>query len=430
MMALFLVFGLIWLGGLFYCLLGVIAARRFSSVSASDGRGVTCAIPASLLKPLSGAERGLEESLESFFRQDYPDYEILFAVNRDDDPALEIVERLRLRHPERAVHVVIAEPHYPNAKVYSMELMARQARGAVLVISDSDVRVTPEYLRAVIHPFELNDIENEVGVVTCPYRGAPGLGLWSRLEALAMTTRFMPGVLVAWLLETKPLQDQTRSGLQFALGPTMAVSRECLDAIGGFPAMAQYLADDFVLGKWAAEHGYRVELSSYVLDHLVLGESLSATVRHQLRWARSSRCSRPFGYVGEGFTHPIAWALAATAAAALLGGSLTLGCTMIAVALLARAWVSWTVGWGALRDPELLRSWWLIPLGDLMGFAVWLGGFTGRKILWRGIEYRVGQDGRFEPIRPSTILETAAPIVRAVADLEADPMPHPSKPGV
>lgn len=425
-MALFLVFGLIWLGGLIYCLLGVVAARRFRNECACESQGVTSAIPASLLKPLSGAERGLEESLESFFQQDYPDYEILFAVNRDDDPALEIVERLRLRHPERAVHMVVAEPRYPNAKVYSMELMARQARGHVLVISDSDVRVTPDYLRAVMRPFESND----VGVVTCPYRGAPGFGLWSRLEALAMTTRFMPGVLVAWLLETKSLQDQPRSGLQFALGPTMAMSRECLEAIGGFSAMAEYLADDFVLGKWAAERGYRVELSAYVLDHLVLGESLSATARHQLRWARSSRSSRPWGYIGEGFTHPTAWALAATVAAVLSGASLTLGCTMIAVALLARAWVSWAVGWGALRDPELRRSWWLIPLGDLLGFAVWLGGFTGRTIQWRGIEYRVGQDGRFEPIRPSTILETAAPIVRAVADLEAEPMPHPSEPGV
>jgi len=426
MSALLLVFGIFWLGGLVYCLLGVLAARRFSNESAPAGQGAASAIPASLLKPLFGAERGLEESLESFFQQDYPDYEILFAVNREDDPALEIVERLRRRHPERAVHVVVAESPYPNAKVYSMELMARRARGHVLVISDSDVRVTPSYLRAVLSPFQHAD----VGVVTCLYRGAPGRGLWSRLEALAMTTRFMPGVLVAWLLETKRLlpsrHDRTRGGLQFALGPTMAVRRECLKAIGGFPAMAQYLADDFVLGKWAAERGYLVELSSYVLDHLVLGESFAAIARHQLRWERSSRSSRPVGYLGEGFTHPTAWALAAALALFIAGRPTGVGVAMIAVAMLARAGVSWVVGWSALRDPELWRSWWLVPLGDLLGFAVWLGGFTGRTILWRGIEYCVGRDGRFEPIRPRVTIEKAVPII---TDLEPEPMPHPSEPG-
>lgn len=319
------------------------------------------------------------------------------------------------------MRVVVAESRYPNAKVYSMELMARQARGQVLVISDSDVRVTPSYLRAVMRPFQ----HAGTGVVTCPYRGAPGASVWSRLEALAMTTRFMPGVLVAWLLETKPVNKQPRRGLKFALGPTMAVRRECLDAIGGFPAMAQYLADDFVLGKWAAERGYRVELSPYVLDHLVLGESFTATARHQLRWARSSRSSRPVGYLGEGFTHPLAWALAATFALLATGGSPIAGVAMVAAALLARAWVSWEVGWGTLRDPELRRTWWLVPFGDLLGFAVWLGGFTGRTILWRGIEYRVGHDGRFEQIRPG-IPEKAVPIV---TDLEPEPVAHSSKPG-
>jgi ceramide glucosyltransferase len=442
MIALSILFAMFWIGGLVYCLLGVVAARRFRSESGSAGQGVssptlTSATPASLLKPLSGDERGLEESLESFFRQDYPDYEILFAVGRDDDPALDVVERLRLRHPERSVRVLVAESPYPNAKVYSMELMARHARGDVLVISDSDVRVTPDYLRAVTRPFA----DRGVGVVTCPYRGAPGSGLWSRLEALAMTTRFMPGVLVAWLLETKRLLPGRKStGLEFALGPTMAVRRECLDAIGGFSAMAQYLADDFVLGKWAAERGYRVELSPYVLDHLVLGESFTATARHQLRWARSTRCSRPVGYVGEGFTHPTAWALLAAAALLMSGGtllsvsqSLLAGFAMVASALAARAWVSWAVGWGALRDTELRRAFWLIPLGDLLGFTIWLGGFTGRTILWRGIEYRLGRDGRFEPIRAGTALDAtidaASPIVRAVAELEPEPIPQPSKPG-
>ncbi|SRR5579871_420192 len=422
-----LLFGTLWLGGIVYCVLGVIAARKFARENAMR-RGVgSSAAFASLLKPLSGIERGLEQNLESFFLQDYPNYEILFAVNRDDDPALDVVERLRCRYPERDVQVIVAESPYPNAKVYSMQRMAAKARGQVLVISDSDVRVTPGYLRAVMRPFE----NAGTGVVTCLYRGTPGATVWSRLEALGMSARFIPGVLVAWLLETKRLDDSTRTGLRFALGPTMAVSRECLDAIGGFQAMSHYLADDFILGKWAEERGYRVELSPYVLDHLVLGESFAATALHQLRWERSSRSSRPVGYLGEGFTHPTAWAVAAFAALALSGSPVTAGIAMIAGAIAARIWVSWAVGWDTLRDVELRRSLWLIPVTDLVGFAVWLGGFTGRTIIWRGVEYRVGRDGRFEPL-PVHAAEEFAKFAEFApsAELDAEPLPEPSEPVV
>lgn len=406
--AFFTAVGVIWLGGLVYCLLAIVSARRFRNGPSDAATGVAPAVPVSLLKPLSGMERDLEENLESFFLQDYPNYEILFAVNREDDPALFVVERLRRRYPERHVEVLTAsDSPYPNAKVYSMELMARQARGEVLVISDSDVRVTPDYLRTVVQPFLAPAAGKAVGVVTCPYRGAPGTSLWSRLEALGMTTRFMPGILVAWAME-----DRSPSGMQFALGPTMAIRRECLEAIGGFTAMGNYLADDFVLGKWAAEHGYRVVLSPYVLDHLVLGEDLAATFLHQLRWARSTRCSRPWGYIGEGFTHPTAISLLAAWALLYARQPAAVAASMVAASLVLRWWVAWEVGWNALRDPELRRSWWLVPLGDLLGFAIWLGGFTGRTILWRGIEYRVGQDGRFEPVVPVEVPEGAllAPI--------------------
>jgi ceramide glucosyltransferase len=302
-----------------------------------------------------------------------------------------------LKYPDRNVRVAMAaDSPYPNAKVYSMQRMEQLARGEVLVISDSDVSVTPDYLHAVIGGFA----NPEVGVVTCLYRGAPGHSVWSRLEALGMSTRFMPGVLVAWLLE-----DSSREGMQFALGPTMAIRRQCLEAIGGFPAMANYLADDFVLGKWASERGYRVMLSSYVLDHHVLGEGFLATFKHQLRWARSSRCSRPLGYIGELFTHPTA--LAGLLAWFGLTHAMPVGLAVAVVAgtLALRWWVAAEVGAGVLRDPEARSGWWLVPLGDLLGFVVWFGGFTGRTIHWRGIAYHVGRDGRFEPI------DAAEPVV-------------------
>jgi len=340
---------------------------------------------ASLLKPLSGLERDLESNLEAFFRQDYPEYEILFAVNHGDDPAIEMVERLRRKHPERAVRLAMAvNSPYPNAKVYSMERMTGMARGEVLVISDSDVGVGPGYLREVMRPFTEVSSNPRVGVVTCLYRGAPGNSLWSRLEALAMTTQFMPGVLVAWAIE----------GMRFALGPTMAVRRDCLEAMGGFRAMSQHLADDFLLGKWAVERGYRVVLSSYVLDHLFLGESFESTFQHRLRWARSTRRSRPMGYLGEGFTHSTAAALLLVAS----GWGWAPAAALMAATLLARGWVSWEVGWRVLRDPHFRSSWWLVPFQDLLGFTVWLGGFAGGRILWRGVAYRVDRDGRFEPV--------------------------------
>ncbi len=376
----------VWLGGVCYCLLALWAAWRFRSASKELPAEFTPF--ASLLKPLCGLERDLEKNLETFFTQDYPSYEILFAVNFSDDLALTVVERLRKKYPRIPVKVVFAvDSPYPNLKVYSLELMGQQAGSDLLVISDSDVFVGPDYLRTVVRPFA----NHEVGVNTCVYRGSPGNSLWSRLEAMAMGIQFMPGVLVAWGLD----------GMKFALGPTMALRRNCLEAIGGFSSMSHYLADDFVLGNWAAEAGFRVVLSPYVLNHQVLGESFRSTFEHRLRWARSSRCSRPLGYIGEGFTHPLAVALGLM----VLTPHSLLFQAMVAATVLLRWMVSWAVGWVVLRDRSLRRWWWwlLIPLQDVLSFAVWCGGFTSRKIHWRGITYRVEQDGRFEPVEPALV---------------------------
>ena len=368
----------LWLGGVVYCLLAHWAARRFRAASSPQASAYVPFV--SVLKPLSGLETNLETNLGTFFLQDYPGYEILFAVADPDDPALEIVEGLRDRYPEQRVRVIVAgRPACPNAKVHSLIKMADRSQAEILVISDSDVFVGPGYLRTVVQPFA----KDKVGVVTCVYRGAPGSGFWSRLEALAMGSGFMPGVLVAWALE----------GMKFALGPTMAVRRECLDSIGGFPAMKDYLADDFVLGQWAVEQGYEVVLSPYVLDHRVLGVGFLATFKHRLRWARSSRRSRPWGYVGEGFTHPLAWAVGL-----LVVAPNSPWCqAALAATLMVRYLVTWSVAWRVLRDPALERSWWLVPLQDLVGFAVWCGGFTGSTVLWRGAAFEVERDGRFRP---------------------------------
>ncbi len=252
---------LVWIGGMVYCGLALWAARRFRSRSAGQA--------------IASANEPFVSLLNN---QDYPSYEILFAAARADDPALDLARRLHLRYPHVPARFVVAGPAPgPNAKVYSLEKMAALAKADVLVISDSDVRVGPDYVRQVVKPFA----DPCVGVTTCIYRGAPGAGFWSRLEALAMSSTFMPGVLAAWAME----------GMKFALGPTMAVRRECLDAIGGFAGMAGYLADDFLLGNWAARQGYRVVLSPYVVDHEVLGTGFVATFTHR-RGDTSDRASR------------------------------------------------------------------------------------------------------------------------------------------
>lgn len=380
----------VWIGGMVYCGLALWAAWRFKSHSETSSSHEPFV---SLLKPLSGDEPNLESNLESFFVQDYPGYEIVFAVNRADDPALAVAKRVGGRYPNIPARFVVAGPvPWPNAKVYSLEKSTALARGDVLVISDSDVSVGPDYLRRVVQPFA----DPRVGVVTCIYRGVPGDGFWSRLEALAMSSTFMPGVLVAWAME----------GMKFALGPTMAVQRKCLAAIGGFSGMANYLADDFLLGNWAAREGYQVVLSPYVVDHHVLGTGFAATFKHRLRWARSTRRSRPWGYIGEGFTHPTAAALGL-----VLVAPHPLTWAALAVTLLMRWTINWSVSWQVLRDPHARQGWWLVPAQDLVEFVVWCAGFTGRTVMWRGLAYKVGHEGRFElavPSRPIAQNELAA----------------------
>lgn len=335
----------------------------------------------SLLKPLCGLENGLERNLESFFRQDYPQFEIIFAVHDAHDRALDLVSRLRLKYPRVPVRIVDASEHrYPNAKVYSLEKMAAEATADILVISDSNVFVSPDYLRSVVVPFA----DPRVGVSTCLYRGVPGRSIWSRLEALGMSTEFMAGVLLAWKVE----------GMKFALGPTMIVRRECLAAIGGFAAMADYLADDFVLGHWAHHAGYQVVLSPHTVNHQVLSEGFRASFLHRLRWARSARFSRPWGYIGQAFTYPVPMALLLAALHPL--SPLFAGVLLATVGL--RCLVAAAIGWGVLRDRHALRSLWLVPVQDLLSFAVWCCGLTGRHVRWRDTRYRVWGDGRFEAV--------------------------------
>jgi ceramide glucosyltransferase len=359
-------------GSLVYCVLTVAAAVRYRAVK--PGR-TPAHEPISILKPLSGVDDGLEENLRSFYEQDYPSFEILFAVRSATDPAIAVVERLRAQYPKVPSSLLVTgDPPYPNAKVYSLDRMLAASRYDLLVMADSDIRVTTQMLAVIAAEFS----DPHLGLATCPYRAVPGASVWSTLEALGLNTEFLGGVLVARMLD----------GMKFALGPTIAARRGTLASIGGFDAVRDYLAEDFVMGKLAAEHGFGVILSSYVIEHRIGAQKLAANLRHRLRWNRSTRRSRPWGYTGQVFTNPLPLALLLWAAAPAWWPAAVFTAVL-------RAAAGWATAGLVLHDRLAARLWWLVPVQDVASFLVWLAGFFGNTISWRGREYYLQRDGRF-----------------------------------
>ncbi|HXZ28451.1 MAG TPA: bacteriohopanetetrol glucosamine biosynthesis glycosyltransferase HpnI [Terriglobales bacterium] len=364
-----------------FLLLVLLGARRFRRQGSTASPGPLP--PVSVLKPVHGMEPRLEQNLESFFLQDYPEFEIIFGARHHDDPALQVVERLRQRYPRVPVRVVLAgEPEHPNAKVCALEKMLAAGGHPYLVISDSDVRVTPRYLREVVEPL----LDERVGLVTCLYRGVPAGGLWSRLEALGMSVEMASGVLVANLME----------GMRFALGPTMALRKERLAEVGGFEALADYCADDYVLGHRIHAAGYQVVLSHHVIDHFSLNRSLAGSLSHQVRWMKSTRYSRPRGHLGTGLTFAMPFGILGLLAG-LAAGEPWLGLALLGAALANRMLQALAVGWGVVRDPEAARFFWLYPARDFLGFVLWCYSFADSSIEWRGERYQLQAEGRMVP---------------------------------
>ncbi len=350
----------------YYCLV-MIAAARWRPVRAASPSPLP---PLSILKPIHGRDPRFYEAILSHAAQDYPEFEILFGMNTPDDPALQDIERLRREFPSLRIEIAIVPTTAPNAKVGVLEELARRARHGVFLVNDSDILVEPGYLRAVTAPLANPD----VGMVTCLYRA--GAESWaSRFEALGIATEFAPSVLVARLLGVA----------EFALGSTMVFRAEALRRIGGFAAIANYLADDYQLGRHIAQLGYRIEFAPVVVEtHLGHG-SWAHTWRHQLRWSRTIRVSRPSGYYGYVVTHATLWGLVALAA-----HQWQAGVAALAVRVLAGVWV----GAGILGDRKVLRDFWLIPLRDLFGFAVWAAGIFGDTVQWRDRRLKLRPDGR------------------------------------
>ena len=368
---------LIFGGALVYCFLTVIASYDYAATRVH----APCEpVPISVLKPLHGFEQDLEENLRSAFRQDYPDFEILFAVHSEDDQAIPVVEKLRLEFPGIPARLIVTgDPPFHNAKVFSLVRLMQEARHDLLVMTDSDVRVEPGMLERIAAEFQ----DPRAGLATCPYCCIPGKGFWPLVAALGMNTEFLEGILVARLIE----------GMRFGVGPAMAARRKAIEAIGGFERLHNYLAEDFMMGRLVAGAGYRVILSSSVVEHRVGTRNFRQAAGQRLRWARSTRRSRPIGYLGQLFTSPIPPIL-------MLWALHPAWWPLVLAAVFFRTGTAGIATEWALSDQLTRKYWWLIPLHDVFGFLIWLAGFFGSTVQWRSRRYRLYPDGTIELKKP------------------------------
>jgi len=332
--------------------------------------------PVSIIKPVRNVDREAYENFASFCRLDYPEYEIVFAVADREDPVIPVIHKLQRDFPKCAIRLVTAAAHLgANNKVNNLCQSVQAAKYELVVMSDSDVRVDPDYLRNVVDPFS----DPQMGVVTALYRGIPGRSLASALEDLGMYTDSAPAALVARKLE---------GNMRFAFGWTMATTKRVLSEIGGFESMVNHHSDDFELGNRISQLGYRVELMRKPVVMVLPEESFGEFLNHELRWSIGLKNVRPLGYVGMLFTHGLPWTLVAGAVAISAGwGRLAVAYALAYLVL--RFGVVWiTAAWG-LGDGLVARKLLLVPVHDAISFVVWVGGFFFNKIVWRGSVYRV-----------------------------------------
>lgn len=378
---------LLTVAGMAYMVLALLGSRAFVAAIKLARESPEYAPHVSLLKPLKGVDPRMYAGLASHCRQVYPaPFELVFGVHSLDDPAVAEVQRLRDEFPGIAIKLIECPQRLgTSGKVSNLVQMLAHASYEHVIINDSDIFVSPAYLTGVMRCFRDLPDQKPVGMVTAPYLGRTGAGnrgttLWAKLEALGISTDFMPGVLTARMLE---------GGIHFGLGSTLAMTRTALTAAGGLEPLVEYLADDYEMGKRIATAGFRVELCGEVVETAVPGYGIKGFWDHQMRWARSTRDSRKMGYVGLGLTYCVPWALLTVVAS---GGALW-SFSLLTMAVLARVSVALTVGVGLLRDDQVLRDLWLFPLRDVFGLLVWLWSFAGDTVVWRGESFHL-RDGR------------------------------------
>jgi ceramide glucosyltransferase len=377
-----------------YYLLCLLGARAVLCQRRAGDKNLRTAThpPVSILKPLKGTDPEIYEGFRSHCLQDYPEYEIIFGVSDPADPAVASVQQLQKEFPERKIRLVVCSNVLgTNIKVSNLDQMVQAVHYDWLIVNDSDIRVERDYLHRVVAPLA----DAGVGMVTCLYRGVAAPTLGSRLESLGIETDFCAGVLAARLLE---------GGLSFGLGSTLAFRRADLDRIGGFKAIADFLADDYELGRRIAGLGLGVWLADVVVETYLPAYDLSGFWRHQLRWARGVRDARGGGYFGLSSTFGLFWSISTLIAA---GGAPWAWAVLGAVAFLRLA-VALVLGEGVLRDRNLRANLWLLPLRDLIAVATWIASFSGHTVTWRGDRFEL-RKGRLIRIESSSCT-TLAPI--------------------
>lgn len=375
-----IVFALLALCGIGFYAISLWSAQSFLRARRPAG---AFAPPVSILKPLRGADPEQYAAFRSHCLQHYAaEYELIFGVADAADPAAAEVERLQQEFPRHNIRLVVCPQVLgANRKVSSLIQMLPHARHQHLIVNDSDIRVEPGYLERVLGLFA----DEQVGMVTALYRPVPGATIGSKLEALGISTEFMAGVLTARFLE---------GGVHFALGSTLAFSRASLAAIGGLETLVDYLADDFELGARISAAGFKVVIAGTVVENHIPDYSFGQFLDHQLRWGRSTRSSRPLGYTGLLLTLGVFWAALAVVAA--MGAAWSWWLLAIAVAL--RVWVALLIGLRVLHDRYVVRDLWLLPLRELLAVLVWIGSYTGSRVIWRGEEFILDK-GKLRPAR-------------------------------
>jgi ceramide glucosyltransferase len=355
-------------------------------------RGATpLAPPITILKPLRGLDPGAYENFASFCRQNYPRYQILFGAESADDPAIAVARRIAADFPNVDIGIVVSKAApSANRKVACLAGMLSEAKHGLLLVSDSDIRVEPDFLTRIVEPMA----EPGVGVVTCLYRSQSS-NFAGGLCALGLSTDFAPSVLVARKME----------GVSFGMGSGILIRKSIVSLLGGFEAFGQFLADDYHLGNLPARAGHRVELARCVVDHRVGTNGLRDLVHHQLRWNRGTHAARPRGYAGLALFQGVPAAvllvaLAAGSAASLIVAGVTIGMRLV---------MAWYVAARCMGERTVTRRLLLVPFRDLLGFVMWIGGFFGSSIVWRGTRYRLAPGGRLVAGRSGTDRLVASP---------------------
>jgi ceramide glucosyltransferase len=371
-----------------YCLMVIAAALRFGLRKRREDRAAATFLPpVSVLKPLHGVELGLERNIESFFEQDYPEFELLFCARHESDEGLQLARRVGARFPHvDARYVTCGEPtpNFHNAKVYSLAKLDSVARHELFITSDADVRVTKDYLRRMVQNLK----DPEIGLASCVYLGTtdkgPKAGFSSQLDAVGKSVEMTSGVLVADMLE----------GTKFALGASMAVRKASFQKAGGFDELGQFYADDFVLGNRLAVQGVGVRMATHVIRLMVQDTPFGLSFRNQLRWMQSTRRSRPWGHLGSGLTFAVPFGLLGLLWGVLSGHAL-LGIAWM-MAMVVNRWLQAGAILLVLGDEAWLRGMLLYPLRDLLGSVLWLGSYGGDKFYYRGRIYTLKEGGRVE----------------------------------